>query len=71
MDEGGGHIDVNVIGRGTLQEPATVDYTTVDETPGTGPATQTSDYEIAHGTLTFAPGETSKTFSVSIVDDKL
>ena len=30
---------------------------------------QTSDYNIAFGTVTFAPGEASKTFNVFITDD--
>ena len=32
-------------------------------------ASQKSDYEIALGKLTFAPGETSKTFRILIVND--
>ena len=71
IDEGGGHIDVNVIRTGDTSGTSTVNYTTFDETPGAGHATQASDYEIASGTLTFGPGETSKTFTVLIVDDKV
>lgn len=44
----------------------TVDYATSDRT-----ATAGSDYLIATGTLTFAPGITSQTFSVAINDDTL
>ncbi|HSE24199.1 MAG TPA: Calx-beta domain-containing protein, partial [Pyrinomonadaceae bacterium] len=47
-------------GSGTV----TVDYATSD-----GTATQKSDYEIASGTLTFAPGETSKVIPILINED--
>ena len=42
----------------------TVDYTTED-----GTATAGNDYTAASGTLTFAPGETEKTVSVTVLDD--
>ena len=44
----------------------TVDYFTADGTAIAG-----SDYETASGTLTFAPGETTKTVTVAITDDLL
>ncbi|HEY0404461.1 MAG TPA: DUF4214 domain-containing protein, partial [Pyrinomonadaceae bacterium] len=44
--------------------PATVDYATSN-----GSASQSSDYTTAVGTLTFAPGVTSKTFNVLVTDD--
>jgi hypothetical protein len=72
MAENGGHVDVTVSRTGNTSGTATVDYTTFDETPaGAGHATQASDYEIAAGTLTFAPGEASKTFTVLIVNDNI
>jgi hypothetical protein len=43
---------------------ATVQYATAD-----GTAHQPGDYTSASGTLTFNPGETAKTFPVTIVDD--
>ena len=42
----------------------TVEYLTVDGTAESG-----SDFQAQNGTLTFQPGETSKTISVPIVDD--
>ena len=45
-------------------ETVTVDWVTAD-----GSATAGEDYIAANGTLTFGPGETSKTLSVVILDD--
>jgi len=45
-------------------QPVSVNYATVD-----GTATAPSDYAAANGTLTFNPGETSKTISVNVVAD--
>ncbi|MFL5804863.1 MAG: Calx-beta domain-containing protein, partial [Roseiflexaceae bacterium] len=47
-------------------QTVTVDYATGDDTSRAG-----RDYTAASGTLTFAPGETSKTFDVPILDNKL
>jgi hypothetical protein len=44
----------------------TVDYATAD-----GSATAGGDYQAANGTLTFAPGETSKTISVLVNGDRV
>ena len=63
----------------TLSPPSsstvTVDYRTedyVDGFPGAGPpATAGSDYTSTSGTLTFAPGETSKWVYVPILDDTI
>lgn len=46
-------------------QKVTVKYATAD-----GTATESSDYVGAGGTLSFAPGETSKSFTVPIVGDK-
>ena len=46
--------------------PVTVQYATTDGTAIAG-----SDYEVASGTLNFAPGETSKTIAVSVIGDIL
>lgn len=47
-------------------QPVTVAYTT-----GNGSATAGSDYQAASGTLTFAPGETTKTIAVPVIGDRL
>ncbi|MDT5271902.1 MAG: hypothetical protein QOH49_4088, partial [Acidobacteriota bacterium] len=79
IGEGTGHIDITVTRSGDASGTATVNYNTFDEaipTPSPSPlptptphGSQKSDYEIALGTLTFAPGETSKTFRLLIVND--
>jgi len=69
VDEAGGHVDFTVNRTGDTSGTATVNYNTFDQSQSDH-ASQKSDYEIAEGTLTFAPGETSKTFRVLIVDDK-
>ncbi len=47
-------------------EPVTVSYSTVNAT-----ATSGVDYKAANGTLTFAPGQTTKTFTILVTGDKL
>jgi hypothetical protein len=47
-------------------QPVTVAYAT-----GPGSATAGSDYQAASGTLTFAPGETTKTVTVPVIGDRL
>jgi uncharacterized protein (TIGR03118 family) len=68
VDEAGGHVDFTVVRTGDTSGTATVNYNTFDESEA-GHASQKSDYEIALGTLTFNPGETSKTFRILIVND--
>jgi uncharacterized protein (TIGR03118 family) len=68
VDEAGGFVDFTVIRTGDTSGTATVNYNTFDESEPDH-ASQKSDYEISLGTLTFAPGETSKTFRVLIVND--
>ena len=57
---------VNLDDRRTTQTTVSVDYRTVDKTARAG-----SDYLAASGTLTFAPGEKSKEFDVTIKDDQV
>jgi len=53
-------------------EPVIISYATVDDYPASiGVATVGSDFQSMSGTLTFAPGETSKTFTVLVKGDRL
>jgi hypothetical protein len=67
--ESGGFATITVTRTGAANLSETVDYAT--QAAATSPATPTADYTpiaIAR-TLTFAPGEMSKTFQVQITDD--
>jgi hypothetical protein len=57
-------VTVSVTRVGDTSTQSSVDYVTQD-----GSATQKGDYIFASGHLTFAAGETTKTFSVLLVDD--
>ena len=68
IGEGSGHIDITVTRAGDASGSATVNFNTFDQSqPDHG--SQKSDYEIALSKLTFAPGETSKTVRILIVND--
>ena len=60
------HMEFPVSLRPPPLETVTVDYTTKDLT-----ATAGSDYTATSGTLTFSPGETTKTVRVPITDDMI
>ena len=64
-DEGDG-LDFVVSASFPSADTITVDYETRNGTAVAG-----QDYQAAQGTLTFAPGETSRTVSVSTLDDAL
>ncbi|MDQ6808019.1 MAG: hypothetical protein M3Z64_01115 [Verrucomicrobiota bacterium] len=64
VDEGAGAVSLTVTRSGGLGFIATVNYETKDGTALAG-----RNYVAASGTLTFAPGETSKTINVSIIDE--
>ena len=70
FDETAGTVVLAVNKAGLTDVTARVDYATGQG--GTPPrATQGEDYEATSGTLTFLPGETSKTILVTILDDNV
>jgi hypothetical protein len=66
VNEDGGSATITVQRTGDTSGSATVAFSTVSET-----ATQGLDFSFTPGTLTFAPGQTSASFSVRIFDDML
>jgi hypothetical protein len=65
IGEAGGLVTITATrSGGSLGGPVSVDYATSD-----GTATAGSDYAAAVGTLTFGPGETSKSFTVPVTSD--
>ena len=64
-EAGGATVTVTRSG-GSLGGPVSVDYSTSD-----GSAAAGSDYTAASGTLTFGPGESSKSFTVAITGDSV
>lgn len=64
VDEGEGPIMITVTRTNGSDGVAAVSYST-----GNGTAVAGQDYFSASGTLNFSDGETSKTFSISIIDD--
>ncbi|HEY6228836.1 MAG TPA: Calx-beta domain-containing protein, partial [Verrucomicrobiae bacterium] len=65
-DENGANAVIQVIRRNGSADTVSVDYAT-----SAGTAIPGTDYTNVNGTLTFAPGETSKTFVVPIIDDNV
>src|SRR6185369_16276478 len=65
-NENQGTATVTVARTGGSMGSVSVNYATSD-----GTATVGSDYTAASGTLTFADGEMSKTFTIPIIDDTL
>jgi serine protease AprX len=66
VSESGGSVTVTVIRTGGSDGAVSVDYTTSN-----GTATAGNDYVAASGTLIFADGDTSESFTVTILDDAL
>lgn len=64
--ENGGSAEITVLLSSSSALPVTVQYATSN-----GVALAGSDYTAASGTLTFAAGETSETFTVAITDDSV
>ena len=65
VGEAGGLVTITATrAGGSLGGPVSVDYATSD-----GTATAGSDYDAAAGTLTFGPGEASKSFTVHVTSD--
>ena len=62
----GASLDFTVTLSRALSEPVTVRFATSDGTARAG-----SDYRATSGWLTFSPGQTEKTVSVSVLDDEL
>ena len=75
-DETAGPLSYTVRLSAASGREATVDYATDDRTPGSRfpslqTATATVDYDPESGTLTFLPGETVKSLTVMVNDDKI
>ena len=66
VDETAGSITVTVNRAGDASGAASVDYATANDSALAG-----ADYIATNGSLTFAPGVTSQSFTVTILDDKL
>jgi uncharacterized delta-60 repeat protein len=66
VDEDAGNATITVARTGGSNGVVSVHYATSD-----GTATAGSDYTATSGTLTFASGETSKSFTIPILDDRL
>jgi len=76
--DGTGHATITVTRTGDTSGTASVDYATVDDpaavrcddtTNNHGAAYARCDYATTIDTLTFAAGETTKTFSIPVIDD--
>lgn len=66
VNESAGTATITVTLSATSTQPVSVDYATADNT-----ATAGSDYTAVTGTLNFAPGAISATFTIPITDDSL
>lgn len=64
LDEGGGTLPISVLRKGSTSSAVTVEYSTTQ-----GTATAGVNYTETKGTLSFAAGDTSKSFSIPFVDN--
>ena len=64
VNEGAGSVTFTVTLSNPSSSPVSVSYASAN-----GTATAGSDYSAVNGTLTFAPGETSKTLTVALLND--
>ncbi|QDT91775.1 Calx-beta domain-containing protein [Gimesia algae] len=64
INEDAGSVTLTVSLSNSASTPIQIDYSTAEDT-----AVQTEDYSLISGTLTFAPGEVTKTIIVPITDD--
>ena len=64
VNESAGKLDIPITRTGNTFNSATVDYATAD-----GSADRRRDYTQARGSVTFAPGETTKIITLFITDD--
>jgi hypothetical protein len=64
VNENAGSITITVTRTGSTAGSASVSYSSADVSASSG-----FDYQAASGTLTFAPGESSKTITVFLIDD--
>ncbi|MDX6405868.1 MAG: hypothetical protein QOH70_3323 [Blastocatellia bacterium] len=76
MSEGNRMVSINVTRLGNTANTASVAYATSDTAgsqdcslANTGQASARCDYISTSGTFTFAPGDSSKTFSILLIDD--
>ncbi len=65
VSEGAGSVQIVVKRVGSLTGSSTVAYSTAD-----GTASERTDYNLAQGTLRFGPGESEKSFTVFVTDDR-
>jgi uncharacterized protein (TIGR03437 family) len=70
-DDGTKTLDFTVSLSMANSSTVTADYATMSAAPAKGVATAGVDYVALSGTITFEPGQTSKTVSITITGDKL
>jgi len=71
VSESAGKVDLTIMLSRASSQPIEIDYRTSDGTAkaGSSAANGSSDYQSTFGTVTFMPGETSKTVTISIWND--